>query len=243
MNAIITAIVSGKGGTGKTTTAVFVGAALAALNQKVVLIELSPSVRSADVISGVAEKAVFDLQDVLGGQVAPAKAMVESPLYPGLAVVTAPVLSNGIPPEGVWRFCKRLRPYYDHILLDVASGYGSAFVAAAGVAHRMLLVETPDPIALRDGRFLCDLMEGRSTQLRLVLNRVDPRQLQYEGTLQSLDEAIDLVGAQLLGVIPDSADVRKAATGTLLPLKSREADIYDAIARRLLGQDVPLIMR
>lgn len=242
MDALITAFVSGKGGTGKSTTAVFVGAALAAMEKKVVLVEMSPGMRSADIMAGVSEQVVFDIEDVLSGRAAPSRAMVQSPLYGGLSIIPAPFAGGRLPPESMKLLCQRLRPHFQHILLDVAAGYGQPFQAAAGVAHRFALVETPDPVALRDGRTLVDNLDGHPAPQRLILNMVDPDRIVEDALIPDLDSAIDTVGVQLLGLVPDSAVIRKAAQGAApLPAGSLEAKVYEAIARRIDGEEVPLV--
>lgn len=244
MDAIIIAVASGKGGTGKSVTSVFVGAALAAIGKSVVLIELAPGLRSVDIMAGISEKAVFDIEDVLSGSIAPARAVVESPLHKGLSIVPAPYLGGDISTERLQLLCSRMRPFFDYIILDVAAGYGNAFNAAVGTAHRMFLVETPDLVALRDGRALVDLVAKSHLQLRLLLNRVNAQYILETGVLKDLDEAIDIVGIQLLGVIPESAAILKASTkGAVLPAYTTAAKVFAAIARRITGEDVPLIVR
>ncbi len=244
MDAIIIAVASGKGGTGKSVASVFMGAALAALKKKVVLIELAPGLRSVDIMAGVSEQAVFDIEDVLSGRTAPARAVVDSPLKAGLSVVPAPYLSGGITTKSLQTLCSRMRPYFDFIILDVSAGYGGVFDAAARSAHRMILVETPDLVALRDGRALVDYVARLRLNMRLVLNRVDARQIFASGVLRDLDEAIDIVGIQLLGVIPESPAIVKAASmGVGLPPLGRDAKVFDAIARRILGEDLPLLVQ
>lgn len=54
------------------------------------------------------------------------------------------------------RLLQAVRPYFDLILLDTAAGMGAPFTAAATVADRALLVLTPDPVALRDGKIVAD---------------------------------------------------------------------------------------
>lgn len=244
MDAVILAVVSGKGGTGKSTTSVFVGAALAAQGKKVVLVELASALRSVDIIAGIADRVVFDIEDVLSGRTPPSKAVVASPVYPGLDVIPAPYVGGQIVAESLQLLCARFRPHYDFIILDVAAGYGRAFRAAAVVAHRVLLVETPDPVALRDGRTLVDMMRDSAVQLRLVLNRVNPKTVLESNVLNDLDEAIDIVGVQLIGVIPDSAAILQAAAGgePLVP-GGREDRVYAAIAKRILGEEVPLVVQ
>ncbi len=244
MDAIITAFASGKGGTGKSTTAVLVGAALAARGKRVVLVELAPSLRSVDIIAGVNDRVVFDLEDVLSGNTSPSKAVVESPIYPGLSIIPAPYRGGRIIAESMELLCARFRPHYEFILLDVASGFGPALDAAIDVAHRIILVETPDLVALRDGRLVVDSISDIPIQMRLVLNHVSPQRILEGGGVADLDEAIDIVGLQLLGVVPESDVIRKAAdTGAALPASSREAKVFEAIARRMLGEEVSLVVQ
>ncbi len=244
MGAEVVAFASGKGGTGKSTSAVLVGAALAALGKRVVLIELAPSLRSVDIIAGVSELVVFDLEDILSGGTAPSKAVVESPIYEGLSIIPAPYQGGRIIAESMELLCARFGPHFDFILLDVAAGFGSAFEAAAFVANQMLLVETADPVALRCGRLMVDTIGSMPIKMRLILNNVNPYSVMNGEGLEDLDEAIDIVGLQLLGVVPESEDIRRAAnTGTALPKNGREEKVFQAIARRMLGEDVPLMVQ
>ena len=244
MDAITIAFASGKGGTGKSVSSVYVGAALAAKRRKVVLLELAAGLRSVDIMAGVSEHAVFDMEDVLSGRAAPSRAVVESPLYPGLSIVPAPYFGGKITYDRLQQLCGRFRPHFDFILLDVATGYGEALEAALGVSQRLTLVATPDPVALRDARALVDTTAHLPSHLRLILNRVDARQIAADGVLEDLDEALDIVGVQLLGVVPESAAIQKAAArGIPLPAHGREAKVYAAIASRIAGMEVPLVIK
>ena len=80
MSAKIVMVASGKGGTGKSTLSVMLGARLAAAGGKVLLIELDSGLRSVDIISGVYGKTVYDIADVLSGRCEGTKAVVASPL-------------------------------------------------------------------------------------------------------------------------------------------------------------------
>ena len=90
MNAQCIMVCSGKGGTGKSTVSVLLGACLARLGRKVLLVELDSGLRSVDIIAGVYGRTVYDIEDVLCGRCEGAKAVVPSPLYPGLSVISAP---------------------------------------------------------------------------------------------------------------------------------------------------------
>lgn len=243
MSAEVIMVASGKGGTGKSTVAVHVGAQLAAGGRKVLLIELDSGLRSVDYIAGVCGKTVYDIGDILSGRCDAAKAIVESGLYPGLFVVCAPYEGGDIRPEALAAFVDGARQVFSHVVLDTAAGMGVPFAAAKAVADRALLVVTPDPVALRDGRIVCDaLTAGGCGDVRLVINRV-PRSLAHTG-IEDLDECIDTVGARLIGVVPESAPLAAASAHSApLPGDDMAAKAFSAIAARLGGEQIPLVVR
>ena len=69
MSAQCVMICSGKGGTGKSTVSVLLGAGLSRLGRKVLLVELDSGLRSVDIIAGVYGRTVYDIEDVLCGRV------------------------------------------------------------------------------------------------------------------------------------------------------------------------------
>lgn len=243
MRGDVMMVASGKGGTGKSTMSVLLGAALAARGERVLVAELDVGMRSIDHIAGAAGRIVYDVGDVLAGRCDAAKAVVESPLYSDLYLLAAPYTNGHIQPDALCRLIQHVRPVFDTVLLDTAAGLGEPFLAARRAANRALLALTPDPVALRDGRTVCDaLAAGGCTDVRLLITQT-PRTLENSG-IRSLDECIDLVGAQLIGVVPYSDSIRRAAqTGTPLPLQSREWRIMLAVAARVCGEEVPLVFR
>ena len=195
--------------------------------------------------TGVYGKTVYDIEDVLCGRCDGDKAVVQSPLYPGLAVISAPYEGGIVRPAPLARLIGLMSPYFDFILLDTAAGMGPPFEAAAGICSRALLVLTPDPIALRDGRIVADrLIAGGHPQdaLRLVVNRLRPDSFGRGAAVYDLDECIDTVGVQLLGVVPESRELQHCAmAGVALPAGCLAARAGSAIAQRLLGRRVPLL--
>src|SRR5699024_7101075 len=100
-------------------------------------------------------------------------------------------------------------------------------------------------IALRDGRIVADrLIAGGHPQdaLRLVVNRLRPDSFGRGAAVYDLDECIDTVGVQLLGVVPESRELQHCAmAGEALPAGCLAARAGSAIAQRLLGRRVPLL--
>ena len=145
LSAKIVMVASGKGGTGKSTLSVMLGARLAAAGGKVLLIELDSGLRSVDIIAGVYGKTVYDIADVLSGRCEGAKAVVASPVYPGLSVISAPYEWSGtVQPAALKKLLDKLSPVFDWVLVDTAAGLGAPFKAALAVSETVLLVLTPD---------------------------------------------------------------------------------------------------
>ena len=240
MNAQCIMVCSGKGGTGKSTVSVLLGACLARLGRKVLLIELDSGLRSVDIIAGVYGRTVYDIEDVLCGRCEGAKAVVPSPLYPGLSVISAPYEGGAVEAAPLGRLLVAMRPYFDYVILDTAAGMGAPFTAA----DKALLVLTPDAVALRDGKIVADrLLAGTRPQsaVRLVMNRVRRESFGKNASVADLDECIDTVGAQLLAVIPESRTLQLAgANGTIPPAGDPAVIAAQAMAKRLCGQRVPL---
>lgn len=244
MAAQIVMVASGKGGTGKSTVSVLLGSRLAAAGKKVLLIELDSGLRSVDIIAGAAGRTVYDISDVLCGRCDWRKAIVESPVYKGLSLISAPYERGNVQPQQLAKLTRKMARHYDFILVDTAAGLGAPFAAAMVVSQMALLVLTPDPVALRDGHIAADvLFEGGFTNVRLVVNRVGPSTFD-KGAVADLDECIDTVAVQLIAVIPESAALLKStAAGEALPENTLAWCAFDNLARRILGQQVPLAVR
>ena len=244
MNAQCIMLCSGKGGTGKSTVSVLLGASLARLGHKVLLIELDSGLRSVDIIAGVYGRTVYDIEDVLCGRCEGSKAIVPSPLYTGLSVISAPYEGGEVLAAPLGRLVTAMRPYFDFILLDTAAGMGAPFTAADRIADKALLVLTPDPVALRDGKIVADRLLASAREqnaVRLVMNRVTRESFGKRAAVADLDECIDTVGAQLLAVIPESKPLQlSGANGSVPPAADPAVIAGQAMAKRLCGQRVPL---
>ena len=244
MNAQVIMVASGKGGTGKSTVSVLLGGCLAKRGSKVLLVELDSGLRSVDIISGVYGKTVYDIEDVLSGRCEGSKAVVESPIYPGLSVISAPYEGGAVKPGPLQQLVTALQPYFDFILLDTAAGMGAPFQSAMQVSGKALLVLTPDPVTLRDGGIVSDcLFKNGLEDIRLVVNRVGQKSFS-PNAVRDLDECIDTACAQLIAVLPESPALQKAsAAGEALPEGEEFLKAAQNLADRILGKNVPLIIR
>lgn len=230
---------SGKGGTGKSTVAALLGRALAARGLSVLLLEFDSGFRGLDLMLGASDRVVYDLRDVLEGRCRPGKAIVEIETAAGhLHLAAASTDRNYLPNRtNLARLLRSLQNCYDFMIIDTAAGLGKDFEIAAEAADLALVVVNAEPVSVRDGATAAALLDRLPA--RLVINRFSRRQLSSD--LPDLDRVIDLVGVQLISVIPDDPLVSEAlSAGRALSAASPAAAEIRDLAGRLLGESVHL---
>ena len=237
-------VTSGKGGTGKTSLTSGVASCLAALGHQVLSIDVDIGLRNLDLNLGLSDRALMDFTDVLCGRCPLERAAVPHPVIQGLSLLTAPV---NLPKEPLSEHAMRdllrqARQKYDYILMDSPAGLGAGFRLACCGADRGIVVTTTDASALRDAQRTVSTLHTALPQLHLVVNRIQPKLLRRLHT--TIDDAMDTAGLPLLGIVPEDPQALLCATGEqpLTLYASRgAATAYLNIARRLLGQRVPLM--
>lgn len=241
----IIAVTAGKGGTGKSTTSANVATALAALGKKTLVVELDFGLRCLDIMLGVKNDIKYDLGNVLKGECDIYKATTQVKIASNLSIVCAPEDPFAtVNAEQISNICNEMRKYYEYIIVDTSAGTNASVFDVVEQSDLILINTTPDPICVRDARTMSDEFYKRGNKKqRLIINKVN-RDLFNEALVEDLDEIIDTVGVQLIGVIPDDdAVVVATAKGQPLPSNSPAFKAFDAISRRIKGQDVPLSVK
>lgn len=244
---IITAILSGKGGTGKTSVCAGLAVALAEEGKRVLCIDCDVGLRNLDISLGMTENDSLSFLDVLRGDY-DLKQAARHCRYPDLAFLTAPVSTpaEDIDADAFGEMLRKARKHYDFIFLDAPAGVDAGFRLAAQSADKCLVVTGSGPAAIRDAARVGEILElmGK-TDVRLVVNRVD-REL-FANLRLTIDDIMDTAGLPLIGVVPeDSGVVLAAAFGyPLAQYKKRApaAAAYRSIAQRIQGIPVPITLR
>lgn len=220
--------------------------ALSLLKNRVLLIDTDAGLRALDIMLGISDRVVYDLADILSGRCEPAKAIVKTP-WGRLSLLPAPVVEDECDSaEALSELCKQLRQCFDFIFLDSPAGMGKWARAAAAAADQAILVVTPDPVCIRDAdRMAGHVLSRHVDDIRLVINRVQPNILRkkLDG---GLDVIIDAASVQLIGIVPEDRQISLAAYDgkpvvQTLHTRGGAAEAYCNIARRLCGEDVPLM--
>ncbi len=241
----VIAVVSGKGGTGKTSLTALIGASLAEQGHRTLLIDCDVGLRDLDIALGLTDRVLMDFSDVVSGRAALEDAVVQHPKHKQLYLLTAPVTTEAAfaSPDGLRELLAEVRAGYDFCLIDAGAGLGESFRLATGNADRAIVVSTTEPSCLRDAqRTVMELHDFPAGKLHLVVNRLRRRLL--KSLRSNLDDAMDAAGLPLLGVVPEDEDLpallgRGKVDGFSYYSGARRATRN--IARRLCGEKVPLM--
>ena len=120
----VIAVVSGKGGVGKSTVSAGLGRALSENGKRVLLIDCDAGLRCLDKLTGIGETLVYDLGDALKGSCTVNEVIYPVEDYENLFVIPASqseVISETI----LTPFVNSLKEYYDYIIMDSPAGLGT----------------------------------------------------------------------------------------------------------------------
>ncbi|RYJ15267.1 chromosome partitioning protein [Halogeometricum borinquense] len=231
------AVVSAKGGVGKTTTTTNLAAALAASGADVAVVDGDLGMANLAGSLGV-DSSGATLHDVLAGEAELEAATRGGPhgmtVVPGSADLDAFARAD---PEGLHDVLSALRENHDYVLLDTGAGLSNDTVVPLTYVDEILLVSTTGRDALGDTE------KTRQVAARLdvpvagaVITRVDPDNPQQSAVESTLD-------ATVLSSIPRADVVRNAGDAgeplTTYAPGSSAAAAYRALAADLTGESLP----
>lgn len=240
-------ITSGKGGVGKTTTTANLGTALALLGKRVCLVDTDIGLRNLDVVMGLENRIIYDLVDVVEGRCTVQKALVKDKRFDdNLYLLPAAQTSDktAVTPEQMKQLIDELKQDYDYVLIDCPAGIEQGYKNAVAGADEAIVVTTPEVSAVRDADRIIGLLEKEEhvKPPRLVINRIRSHMVK-SGDMLDIDEIVMHLSIDLLGIIADDENVIKASNNgepIVLDPTSKASIAYRNIARRILGESVPL---
>ena len=167
---VTVSVISGKGGTGKTTLCAGIAACLAAEGKRVLCIDADIGLRNLDIALGMAEQPAVAFTDVTQGFCKLSDA-AEHPALPGLFLLTAPVREQDalVEQQRFGALLREAREAFDWVLIDAAAGIGTSFRLATQFADRCIVAATPDPASLRDAACAVIPSPGFGLEEELIL--------------------------------------------------------------------------
>lgn len=240
-------ITSGKGGVGKTTSTANIGTALALQGHKVCLIDMDIGLRNLDVVLGLENRIIYDVIDVAEGRAKVHQALIKDKRFEDLLFLlpaSQHADKNAIQPERMKEIVNELKEFYDYILIDSPAGIEQGFENSVIAADAAILITTPEISAIRDADRIIGILEQRDIEApKLVINRIR-KEMMDSGDVMDVEEITRHLSVELLGIIYDDDEVvRTANKGNPVVLDPDfiSSRGYRNIARRILGESVPLL--
>ncbi len=243
-NVIVVA--SGKGGTGKSTVCICLSVALVKQGKKVLLIDCDCGMRGLDIMLDMEQDIIFDASDAVCGNCTFGEAIYKSKNNDNLYLMAAPFdTENELSPSVFKQLVDSVKESFDFVIIDSPAGIGTGFLTAATPADRALIVTNAEPTSVRGGVKVRRKLEALGkNNIRLIINRFDRKVFSQLGFYRDLDDVIDAVQTQLIALVPFdiriSVIMQRGAAGLNW---SAAASVFDCLALRLEGQNVPLAYR
>jgi septum site-determining protein MinD len=234
MAKIIT-ITSGKGGVGKTTTAINLGAALNSFGKEVIILDANLTTPNVGLHFG-APIVPITLNHVLQGRAKIAEALYEHPS--GTKIIPSSLsikeLKN-VDLAGLKEIGKKLKKMADFVILDSAAGLGQEALAAIESGEESIIITNPEITAVTDALKTSKIIEQMGGEVKgVIVTRV--KGLKTEMPIASIRDMLEL---PILGVIPEDNRVQEALVmkDALIHThpKSRSSRAYRTIAARISG--------
>lgn len=234
MSKLIT-ITSGKGGVGKTTSVINLGAALNSFGKEVIILDANLTTPNIGLHLG-APLVPLSLNQALSG-----KADVTDVIYEhesGMKIVPSSLsvkeLRN-INHAGLREVSKKLKKLADFVIYDSAAGLGEEAIAAIESADELVIVTNPEILAVASALKTSKLIEDMGKRVRgVIVTRV--RGSKSEMPLENIREMLEL---PILGIIPEDERVNEALVMKDAVMhthpRSKVAKAYKQIAAKLAG--------
>ena len=221
---------AGCSGCGTAAVTAAVARQLALQGKKVLLVEATAGLRRMNRLLEIREEGLFDFSDLLEGRCALENALLPTRIA-GLTLLQGPSAIDWVPEAADVQLLREElsgTEQYDALLWYCPPGAGPLQKGLLPAAETLVLLTEVTPQSIEAAAKTADWWAGQGARnLRTVINRVGlrlPRDLGYP----HLDAVLDAIGARLLGMIPEGADLPySAATGN--------------IAARLCGESRPLL--
>ncbi|HVC30733.1 MAG TPA: septum site-determining protein MinD [Steroidobacteraceae bacterium] len=250
----IIVVTSGKGGVGKTTTSASVACGLAKRGKRVAVIDFDIGLRNLDLIMGCERRVVYDFVNVIQWDCTLRQALIRDKRLENLHVLAASQTrdKDALTVEGVRRVLDELvADGFDYILCDSPAGIEKGAHLAMYYADRAVVVVNPEVSSVRDSDRILGLLSSKTQRAEqgnggvkehLLLTRYNPRRV-ASGEMMSVDDVKEILGLDVIGVVPESPDVLAASNAGVPVILNDESDAsraYDDAVARLLGENLPL---
>jgi len=248
----VIAIISGKGGVGKTTTTANLGLGIAQQGKRCIIVDFDIGQRNLDMVVGLENRVVYDMVQVMECECSAKQAIIKSKVNENLHFLAASQTKDKsiLDSKKVEKLLDELKESYEFVLLDAPAGIESGFEHTIEFTDQAIIVVNPEVSSIRDADRAIGILDAKSQKVKrgeeveklLIINRISAEMVQRGEMLRSHD-ILDILDIALLGKIPEDKGVIDASNQgkpVILDKKSQAGQAYTRISKRLCGGNVPL---
>jgi septum site-determining protein MinD len=249
---IIIAVISGKGGVGKTTVTANLGLGVAMNGKKVAVVDFDIGQRNLDMVLGLENRVVYDIVQVMDGEATLKQALIKSKACDTLSFLAASQTKDKSVLDSlrVKNLLNELKEEFDYVILDAPAGIESGYEHTIEFADAAIIVVNPEVSSIRDSDRAIGILDSKSQKVKegeevakfLVINRIVADMVQSGEMLKS-DDILEILSIELLGKIPEDKGVVDASNQgkpIILNEKSKAGRAYKRIAGRITGQNIKM---
>ncbi len=227
-------ITSGKGGVGKTTTAINLGAAMNYFGEDVLIIDGNLSTPNIGIHLNSPEVPI-NLNHVLLGKADVFEAVYEH--ESGIKIIPSSLSINEfnkIKVDKIKNFKEDFKKVANCVIIDSAAGLGNEAISAIDLADELIIVTNPEVPAITDALKAIKIAERmKKSVLGVIVTRVRKNDIEMQP-----ESVKDMLETTILGMVPEDICVQKSlslkdAVVHTHP-KSKSARAYKEIAAKLL---------
>ena len=202
---------------------------------------------------GCERRVVYDIINVINGEVALKQALIKDKHCDNLYVLPASQTrdKDALNLDGVGRILDELKESFDCIVCDSPAGIEHGAFSAMYYADEALVVTNPEVSSVRDSDRILGILAAKSKRAvegqepvkeHLLVTRYDPKRV-AAGEMLSVDDIQEILRIPLIGVIPESESVLQASNSGTPAIhldKSDVAEAYRDVVARFMGDEVPM---
>lgn len=234
-------IISGKGGVGKTTTAINLATSLNYLGEKVIIVDANLTTPNIGIHLG-APIVPITINHVLNNQIRFEEAIYEhesgTKVMPASLSLreTEKINYNKLP-----ELIKKIKKIADYVFIDSAAGLGEEARAAIDAGDEIIIVTNPEMSSVTDALKTIKLAEEKGKPIiGVILTR-------YRGKPHemSIPNIRDMLEIPILGIIPEDEAIKESQylKNSVIHThpRSKAAKNYFSTSKKLLGENNNLI--
>lgn len=210
------AVLSGKGGVGKSNLSLNLSLALTKQKQRVLLFDMDIGMGNIDILIG--QTASYTMVDLLGKKLSIQQIIKKGPQ--NLAYVAG---GTGISSVFEWspsdlahliQELNSLTNQYDYMIFDMGAGMSESVLKFLKAVDEMIVVTTPEPTSITDAYAAIKLAASYSVSapVRLIINKTlsdKEGNETYERFNRAVQQFLN-ISISLLGIVPNDQAVQKA---------------------------------